>query len=359
MPRSRIYDLLVTKYCELLKQERLTIARTIETNVSTLYEFYKKGYIKIDPALARGYMWTREDATRLIESLIMGLYVPPIIVAENHKTKEDILIDGFHRLETIRRFMDNELRLTTSVIPELSRKMYRELPPELRRRFENAVLTVVRIYLPYELDEETTSFIINELSRRINMATRPLTHTQLLFHGINTRISRKVRELASIETTQRLFNLTSEEQAEQLDKLVILGLFICELTGEPIPYMGKDDTVYITTILGYNPIDLSIIEASTIDKISSKIRSIIEEAVNIYRSDMFRGHYYGKRRSKFRPMIALALLYLLLHVDVSTIEKKLDNIIDYVQENYYTLSSPTSIASYRRTTKKLLELVKS
>lgn len=75
-----------------------TIARQLE-----------KGTINLNPSFQRRDAWSNREKSKLIESLILGLPVPPIILAENKEKKNSyIVIDGKQRLLSIRRFFSND-----------------------------------------------------------------------------------------------------------------------------------------------------------------------------------------------------------------------------------------------------------
>ena len=64
-----------------------------------------KGNIDLNPNFQRRDAWTDAEKSRLIESLMLGIPVPPIILAENKNKKNSyIVIDGKQRLLSIRRF---------------------------------------------------------------------------------------------------------------------------------------------------------------------------------------------------------------------------------------------------------------
>ncbi|MBQ8133912.1 MAG: DUF262 domain-containing protein [Clostridia bacterium] len=64
-----------------------------------------KGNIDLNPSFQRRDAWDNGEKSRLIESLMLGLPVPPIILAENKGKKNSyIVIDGKQRLLSIRRF---------------------------------------------------------------------------------------------------------------------------------------------------------------------------------------------------------------------------------------------------------------
>ena len=65
----------------------------------------EKGNINLNPSFQRRDAWTDTEKSKLIESLMLGIPVPPIILAENKNKKNSyIVIDGKQRLLSIRRF---------------------------------------------------------------------------------------------------------------------------------------------------------------------------------------------------------------------------------------------------------------
>lgn len=71
---------------------------TVETMVNQI----KQGNIDLNPAFQRRNAWDDMKRSRLIESLILNLPVPEVILAENpNKRKSYIVIDGKQRLSTL------------------------------------------------------------------------------------------------------------------------------------------------------------------------------------------------------------------------------------------------------------------
>jgi hypothetical protein len=79
---------------------------TAETIIGQL----KKGAINLNPRYQRRNAWDRGRKSRFIESLILGLPVPQLILAEdNTKRGSFIVIDGKQRLLTLRQAAADEL----------------------------------------------------------------------------------------------------------------------------------------------------------------------------------------------------------------------------------------------------------
>jgi hypothetical protein len=75
-------------------------------DVSGLVNRLRKGDIFIPP-FQRGYVWNIKEASRFIESLLLGLPVPGVFLARDPKKNNKLLvIDGQQRLKTLLFFFD-------------------------------------------------------------------------------------------------------------------------------------------------------------------------------------------------------------------------------------------------------------
>ena len=98
------------------------------------------------PDFQRGYIWSKKQADRFIESLLLGLPVPGIFLSTDRETQRRFVIDGGQRLRTIKSFIDGSFkgsanyRLSKVVHKDFADKSYSDLPPTDRRRFDDAVI---------------------------------------------------------------------------------------------------------------------------------------------------------------------------------------------------------------------------
>jgi hypothetical protein len=72
-------------------------------NVATIFDFIQRGSVQI-PGFQRNYVWDAKRASRLIESIIIGLPIPQIFLYEQARN-QFLVIDGQQRLMTIYYFM--------------------------------------------------------------------------------------------------------------------------------------------------------------------------------------------------------------------------------------------------------------
>lgn len=78
--------------------------------VETIVQQIRQGNIDLNPRFQRRNAWNDEKRSRLIESLVIGVPVPEIVLAESRdKRKSFLVIDGKQRLLTIWGFVDPDV----------------------------------------------------------------------------------------------------------------------------------------------------------------------------------------------------------------------------------------------------------
>ena len=76
---------------------------TSDFNIMTMFHFIESGAMEI-PGFQRHYVWDIKRASRLIESLIIGLPVPQLFLCQEKRNKF-LVIDGQQRLMSIYYFV--------------------------------------------------------------------------------------------------------------------------------------------------------------------------------------------------------------------------------------------------------------
>lgn len=124
------------------------VVMTADWTIETLNTQINKGNINLQPGFQRRVAWDDVRKSRLIESIIIGMPVPNIVLAENKNNRgKFIVIDGKQRLATVNEFMAGYLKLKGLDIREdLNGKVLSSLPDEDRIYLENATLrsTLIR-----------------------------------------------------------------------------------------------------------------------------------------------------------------------------------------------------------------------
>ncbi len=125
------------------------------------------------PKFQRRYVWSNRLASRLIESILLNVPIPPCYLAQDSDFALDV-IDGQQRIYSIYRFADNQFRLVDlDVLTNLNGKRFHQLPPRLRRKLETYTLRCVIVTNDSDPD------IRFEVFERLNTNTMPLNSQEL------------------------------------------------------------------------------------------------------------------------------------------------------------------------------------
>src|SRR5262245_38143084 len=111
------------KYQALMRQ---IVSQKLDLPVSTLPAMLKE-QIKLNPDFQRRDRWDEKRQSRLIESLIMNVPIPPVFLGED-EYGQYVVLDGRQRLTAISDFLNNDLELRNlQVWDELNGKRYADL----------------------------------------------------------------------------------------------------------------------------------------------------------------------------------------------------------------------------------------
>lgn len=123
-----------------MEQRRKTIhTERLSMSIGELQGLYERKEVDIHPKFQRILRWSLEQKTKLIESLLLRIPVPPIFVAADEKGYWDV-VDGVQRLGTILEFLgvlrnaEGEdvpplVLMKTQLLPQLAGTRFGEVDP--------------------------------------------------------------------------------------------------------------------------------------------------------------------------------------------------------------------------------------
>ncbi len=124
------------------KEQRYLNTMSYDYSVQYLYDLIKKGKIVLEVPFQRKQIWKPDQASSLLESIIMNVPIPPLYFAEEENGNW-LVLDGLQRLSSILNYYDNEFPLSKlEVLTELNKKKYKDLPPKAKSLLDDGMLRV-------------------------------------------------------------------------------------------------------------------------------------------------------------------------------------------------------------------------
>lgn len=96
-------------------------------SIGELVNLYEDGELDIHPEFQRVYRWSEEQKSKLIESIILGIPLPSIFVAQRKDGVWDV-VDGLQRISTILSFMGKLKDTKEELLPPLKLMATKYLP---------------------------------------------------------------------------------------------------------------------------------------------------------------------------------------------------------------------------------------
>ena len=175
------------------------------------------------PSFQRKFVWSHVQASRFIESLLIGLPVPGIFMFKDPDSRKLMVVDGQQRLRTLQCFHDGILRgrefSLIGVSEEFSGKTYRNLTDEDRRDLDDSVLHAT-IFQQDQPDNNRSS--IYSIFERLNTGGIPLQPQEIRACVYRGKLNELLSKLADNPHWKEVYGPAS---IRKKDEEIILRFF--------------------------------------------------------------------------------------------------------------------------------------
>ncbi|KJQ61425.1 DUF262 domain-containing protein [Streptococcus cristatus] len=223
------------------ERQKLSADR-MDISFGEIMNLYEQSELIIRPEYQRLFRWTNTQKTLLIESILMGIPIPPIFVAEDEDGIWE-LVDGLQRVSTIISFFgklksdlvqkhevsdvvedlvsnSNNWELEAGdIIKDLEGFDANTLPQKYKLNIKRAVCRVEI------LRGESNTSLKYELFKRLNSGGTKLTPQEIrnaVYRGINPILNELITELSQNSSFKDLTNLSETKIRELYDQELIL-----------------------------------------------------------------------------------------------------------------------------------------
>lgn len=179
-----------TQSQEIAPENRILRTQAYDKSVGDLVAMVKSEDIILDPDYQRNYIWDNRKSSLLVESFLLNVPIPIIYVSEETDGRWSV-VDGLQRLTSLRRFFDDEFKLSKlEVFQELNGLSFSKLPPKSQRNLKNGILRIIVIL------QESHPEIKYDIFQRLNRGSIRLNEQELrncLYRGALTNALRSTR----------------------------------------------------------------------------------------------------------------------------------------------------------------------
>jgi len=176
------------------------------------------------PNFQRQYVWPDNFASKLVESVLLNVPIPPCYLSENEERELDV-IDGQQRIFSLFRFHENQFKLTKlEVLTEFNGLRFFELPSKEQRKIKTHTLRCVVV------TNESHPDIKFDVFERLNTNTVPL-NPQELRNCVNRGALNDL--LGELSTDSRWLSIRERKRPDKrlADEELILRFFAYQILG--------------------------------------------------------------------------------------------------------------------------------
>jgi uncharacterized protein with ParB-like and HNH nuclease domain len=200
--------------------------------IEVLVGKWRKGEIHI-PALQRKFIWNQTRASKLIESFLMGLPVPPVFFYLERDTNKLLVVDGHQRLASIAYFYSGVFGEPKAGIPDVPFELiglddkspyllatYEKLKSDDEAAFNRLNNSVMRSFVVKQIDpqDDTSIFQIFERLNTGGVILRPQEIRNCIYEGtFNTSLN----NLNKYNHWRKIFGSSFEDKRKRDGELIL------------------------------------------------------------------------------------------------------------------------------------------
>lgn len=216
-----------------LQKEIEEMSKSIKTDsypmsIGEIINIYNDGDLVINPEYQRLFRWDLSQQSSLIESILLGIPLPPIYVYQTEEGKWN-LIDGQQRLSTILKFVgvlkdsednivESEALVKTKFLPSLNGKLWshdneeQSLSEAQRRYIKRSKIDIVII------DKASDKFAQYEMFQRLNtggshLSSQEIRNCLLIMNDVDS--AKYFKELSEYEPFIKSMPISERDQDQQ------------------------------------------------------------------------------------------------------------------------------------------------
>ena len=219
------------KLLEELATERKSIKTdSYDMSIGEIITLYKDNDLKLNPAYQRLFRWDEDHKTNFIESILIGIPIPEIFVAQKSDGRWDI-VDGVQRISTLLQLtgdLPGKQPLVlhgTKYLPSLEDFTWNTLPIDAKRLIKRARIGINIILTENSIQSQY------ELFRRLNTGGVKLESQEIrncLIIMLNEDFYDKINELKNYSNFRKCLKLTDDKYEVEYHMELIIRYLVAK-----------------------------------------------------------------------------------------------------------------------------------
>lgn len=297
-----------------LKEIRIDKGRMSIFELKRRHDDKARGDIILNPDFQRtDKIWTLQQKSELIESIIMGIPLPVIYFFQDEKGYKQV-VDGRQRLTCIFTFLNNEFKLQKlNIFSDLNGKYFKDLDSYLQNKIEDYQLEIYTILPPAP---ERVKF---NLFDRLNRGGTQLNNQEIrnaLYQGTSTKLIKEMSELDNFKVATGN-HLNSERMIDRYLILRFISFYLLrknKLNG--IEYTGEIDE-FLKNTMEY----INTKKIEEYKELKDKFDTIMGIISKNYDDNVFR--FKNKKNSSRKRPINMALFECITYMFILALDQNI------------------------------------
>jgi hypothetical protein len=216
----------------------------------------KERRYKLDPEYQRRHRWSVERKSRLIESFLMNVPVPPVFLYERDLARFEVM-DGRQRLTALSDFYADEFALTgLQYWSDLDGRKYSQLPSKVRDGIDRRYISSIILLKETAANEEQAAMLKKMVFERLNSGGVKLANQEARNAVYNGPLNKLCLELSANDKFRRMWGIPLDPRPEEKDADEEVDEMFDESTKAGIQMFEKmEDVELVLRFFAYRKID--------------------------------------------------------------------------------------------------------
>ena len=172
---------------------------------------------KLDPEYQRRHRWNDERKSRLIESFLMNVPVPPVFLYERDLARFEVM-DGRQRLTALSDFYADKFRLTgLQHWSDLDGRSYSTLPSKVRDGIDRRYISSIILLKETAASEEQAATLKKMVFERLNSGGVKLGNQETRNAVYDGPLNKLCLDLSENDKFRRMWGIPLDPKPEEMD----------------------------------------------------------------------------------------------------------------------------------------------